>query len=380
MDVNITSFSREQCITNILLLNSEFIGDLGLMHGKMGIAVYFFHLARETQDSTYKDFANKLIDKIYEEISISTPLDFENGLAGIGWGIEYLVQGGFIEGDTDEVLGELDNQLHFFKESFQRIEFLNGLVGLGAYFLKRIRNRSISTRNAADDLKNQMLLYVINELQLQVKNTGTEALIHGQRHFNLTWDYALIVYFLLEVYPLNIYNLEVYTMVRQLVIPLLQEDCLPKLHSHCLFLKLIIEKIKRSNIINISDFPLDELNRNIDNKFNKTQIEKELIPNSAFLLDGTSGIEWIYLQLYQLTGNTKHQDEALQWKSTGMKLKKSEQGYAGFNVVDGDEQKAFGLLNGLAGIGMTRILEKATARKIEACHRNKFIEKTTYNH
>jgi hypothetical protein len=365
MDVNITSFSREQCITNILLLNSEFIENLGLMHGKMGIAVYFFHLARETQDSTYQDFAEKLIDQIYEEINISTPLDFENGLAGIGWGIEHLIQGEFIEGDTDKVLGEFDNQLHFLKGSFQRVEFLNGLVGLGAYFLKRIRNRSISARNAAKDLKKQMLLYVITELQLQIKNTGIEALIHGERHFNLTWNYALIVYFLLEVYPLNIFNLEVCAMVRQLVIPLLEEDCLPQLHSHCLFLKLIIEKIKRCNIKNISDLPLNELNRNIDNRFNKNQIEKELIPNSAFLLDGTSGIEWIYLQLYQLTGNTKYQDEALQWKSNTMNLKKSEQGYAGFNVEDGEEKKAFGLLSGLAGIGITRIFEKKQPEKIK---------------
>jgi lantibiotic modifying enzyme len=85
-------FSRQQRITNTLLLNASFIDNLGLMHGKMGIAIYFFHLARETKNQIYEDYAGELIDEIYDEISTTTTLDFENGLAGIGWGIEYLVQ------------------------------------------------------------------------------------------------------------------------------------------------------------------------------------------------------------------------------------------------------------------------------------------------
>lgn len=78
-------FSRQQHITNTLLLNASFIDNLGLMHGKMGIAIYFFHLARETENQIYEDYAGELIDEIYEEISLTTPCDFENGLAGIGW-------------------------------------------------------------------------------------------------------------------------------------------------------------------------------------------------------------------------------------------------------------------------------------------------------
>ena len=105
------SESRYQRIINVLLLNASFIDNLGLMHGKMGIAIYFFHLARETKNPVYEDYAGELIDEIYEEITINTPLDFENGLAGIGWGIEYLVQNGFLEADTNEVLEEFDKRL-----------------------------------------------------------------------------------------------------------------------------------------------------------------------------------------------------------------------------------------------------------------------------
>lgn len=45
-------FYRQQRITNTLLLNASFIDNLVLMHSKMGIAIYFFYLARETKNQT----------------------------------------------------------------------------------------------------------------------------------------------------------------------------------------------------------------------------------------------------------------------------------------------------------------------------------------
>ena len=39
-------------IVNALLLNSGFIDNIGLLHGKMGISIFFFHLARKTKSCT----------------------------------------------------------------------------------------------------------------------------------------------------------------------------------------------------------------------------------------------------------------------------------------------------------------------------------------
>lgn len=65
-------FSRQQRITNALVLNASFIDNLGLMHGKMGIAIYFFHLTRETKNQIYEDFAGKLLNKIFNELSVTS--------------------------------------------------------------------------------------------------------------------------------------------------------------------------------------------------------------------------------------------------------------------------------------------------------------------
>src|SRR5690554_2330109 len=50
------TISTEQRITNTLLLNASFIGNIGLLNGKMGISICFFHLARQTGIQIYEDY------------------------------------------------------------------------------------------------------------------------------------------------------------------------------------------------------------------------------------------------------------------------------------------------------------------------------------
>jgi len=44
-----------QRIANVLLLNASFTDNLGLLNGKMGIAVFFYHYARLTENNIYQD-------------------------------------------------------------------------------------------------------------------------------------------------------------------------------------------------------------------------------------------------------------------------------------------------------------------------------------
>ncbi|HEX3009512.1 MAG TPA: lanthionine synthetase LanC family protein, partial [Bacteroidales bacterium] len=129
--------SRLQRIANVLLLNASFIDNLGLLNGKMGIAIFFYHYAKYTGNEVYSEYAGELIDEIYSEINTSTPIDFENGLTGIGWGIEYLVQNGFVEADTDEVLEQIDEAV--YQKILLHLEYKD-LKGLLLY--QNIRNKA----------------------------------------------------------------------------------------------------------------------------------------------------------------------------------------------------------------------------------------------
>ena len=120
------------------------MNDLGLYHGKMGIVLFFAHYARYTGEAMYDDFAGELLDEVYEEIHTDLPINFEYGLCGIGWGIEYLFQNRFIEGDSNSVLEDVDKKI--MERDVLRItdkSFETGLVGISLYVKARIKGRNL---------------------------------------------------------------------------------------------------------------------------------------------------------------------------------------------------------------------------------------------
>ena len=142
-----------QQVADHLIIQSSGLSDLGLYHGKMGIVLFFAHYARYTKNHVYDDFADELMDEIYADIHAGLFLDLENGLAGIGWGILYLLKNGFTEGDPGVVLKDLDqrmqeiNLLRVKEQSLAR-----GLTGYIQYLTERIAigNHPFDTAYLAD--------------------------------------------------------------------------------------------------------------------------------------------------------------------------------------------------------------------------------------
>jgi hypothetical protein len=134
------------------MLHSSFLKDIGLLEGKMGVAIFFFHYAIYTKRSIYSDFGGELIDEICDEIHISDPLNFRNGLAGIAWGIEYLIQKKFVMADSDEILDDLDRRiLEWDVRRITDISAETGLIGLAYYVISRNSNKEKRIRNTTDE-------------------------------------------------------------------------------------------------------------------------------------------------------------------------------------------------------------------------------------
>jgi len=158
--------NRLQRIANFLLLNSSFIDNLGLLNGKMGIAIFFYHYSRYCGNKIYQDYAGELIDEIYEEINNGTPVNFANGLTGIGWGIEFLVKNKFVYSDTDEALSEIDNAV--YRNSLYRpflLESGNDLFGYGLYYIARLREHGNDDNNLKTLFKKQHLIYLTDDCE-----------------------------------------------------------------------------------------------------------------------------------------------------------------------------------------------------------------------
>ena len=102
-----------QQISDVLLMNGGFLGNPGLYNGDMGLALFFARYARYTKNDFYLDYCYGLMEKLQTRIHRETTIDYKQGLSGIGATIEYLVQNGYFEADTDEILEDFDRRIFF---------------------------------------------------------------------------------------------------------------------------------------------------------------------------------------------------------------------------------------------------------------------------
>lgn len=132
-------FSVEQRIIHRLLLHSSLLPDIGLLNGKMGLVICFMHYHQFTNNELYEDVATELMDKIIKELHKSLSVTFESGLSGIGWGIDYMIHKGFVEGNSIEICEEIDNRImEADPERISDYSFKNGLGGILCYVLSHL--------------------------------------------------------------------------------------------------------------------------------------------------------------------------------------------------------------------------------------------------
>jgi hypothetical protein len=80
-----------------------------------------------------------MLKQVIQNVKPDSSYSFIFGLCGIGWGIEYLYQNKFIEGDTNEILEDFDKKI--MEVNPLRIENIDkdyGFGGLVLYLLARL--------------------------------------------------------------------------------------------------------------------------------------------------------------------------------------------------------------------------------------------------
>ena len=138
---------RLQQIADMLILNGTLVDCPGLIHGKTGIAIFFFHYAQYTSNVLYENYALDLIVEMQSQIHNNSPADYETGLAGIGVGIDYLLSNHFLEVD-DDFFEDFDKRMvrAVMYDSCQDFTFYNGFAGFGQYWIMRQRRHTSSVQ------------------------------------------------------------------------------------------------------------------------------------------------------------------------------------------------------------------------------------------
>ena len=124
-----------------LLLSYNQIEAIGLMSGKMGGILFFMLYAKKTGINAYNEYCDELFNDIYEQICTSTEIGLYNGLCGVGLGVEFLIQNNFVEGNTDDILEEIDKII--MERNPERMldrSFNNGLGGILFYVITRLKS------------------------------------------------------------------------------------------------------------------------------------------------------------------------------------------------------------------------------------------------
>ncbi|TKG93625.1 hypothetical protein EYV94_15365 [Puteibacter caeruleilacunae] len=228
-----------QYVNNDSISHNIINADLGLFHGKLGMTIFYYHLFRFTSDKKWEILAEELLDDLFMEIqTCSLSTDFEYGLTGIGWGIEYLVKNEFVDANTDEVLESIDDKV-FHKivaNDAWNIGLSSGLLGYISYVLTRLR----STNNPTTQyLQKQLLIELINKLAEAVDSQKIN--FNEPDSFDILWDVPLLLIVLEQCLNINLYNSKIIQILKEIEAEVL--TLLPQKHSNRAYLLLGLEKI-----------------------------------------------------------------------------------------------------------------------------------------
>ncbi len=236
-----------------IIHQKELINDQSLLHGNTGLSVLFYHLAKKTGLSEYQKTADDLIEVVFKNLNSSSPSDFESGMAGIGWGVEYLIQNNFVEGDSDDILEEVDNKVFkvLNEESINSLEVSNGLTGYLLYLISRLKNKSPYS-SMPQQINRELLILTINRIY---ENLTTQLpFIVKDISFDLLWRYPMIINGLGEAFKLNIHNEKISCMMKQWTTSF--ESYIPSMQIYRLYLAVALIRIH-------SQIPLARLEKQI---------------------------------------------------------------------------------------------------------------------
>ena len=109
--MTIMTFTPEQRLLNQLVLHSNDTPARGLFDGQMGIVLVLSEYVRLRKLRPLKTAINYLLDQVLTNLCVTASLNFSNGLTGIGWGVEYLIQKRFQRGTGADICSAIDEKL-----------------------------------------------------------------------------------------------------------------------------------------------------------------------------------------------------------------------------------------------------------------------------
>ena len=188
-----TKFTKEQRAIHKLIVDSIGMSDIGLFDGKMGIIISLITYSRRNKLKCIESMADFLMEQLLESMTDISPISFSDGLTGIGWGIEYLIQNGYMSGCGANVCTEIDNKLMSY--DIRRVDDLSlehGIYGWLHYIVAHIQGANRCGKQVFDRMYIIDLISKINEYS--ENNATSEEFSNLQAMFREVLNGATDVY------------------------------------------------------------------------------------------------------------------------------------------------------------------------------------------
>ena len=331
-------------INELLIKNALSEDKVGLLNGKLGLSIYFFALARETKKQEYQEILEKLIGEVYDAVDESTfPADFEDGLAGIAWGICYLTRNNFVNADLDEILSEVDDRIYkYLIENIEKlpVNIKQGILGYLLYYLYRLGSTTGSGEKNNEYVFRMICADLINRLGQRIEEDTFQS--REPVLFTVFWDLPVLLMLLAEAKKLNISPHKIDRILDYLT-PVVA-SLYPSLHSNRLYLLLGMQYILHEVPALGWQAHAGFIRQGIDSS---KIIEDECRNLDIMVGDGVSGLAFIGRKLAELTGDAELllPEDKITTKIRGSVCWGEGEFYQ-------EMKNNIGLCTGLSGIGM----------------------------
>lgn len=368
-------------IANFLTQHNN-IDDIGLFSGAMGEALFHFEYDRVFKNLEAYNRGIEIIDEIFEHINNGKMFHtFCTGLAGVGWGIEYLSENKFIENKVRDSLSEIDDfigEMMINDIENGNYDFLHGASGCIIYLLKR--------RNAYPEKIDKYIVKYLNVLEkTAVKTEVNEIKWLSKINTNDGYEYGYnislshgitsIIAVLSKIYVNQIEQELTLSLAKKSVNYLLNQR-IDNLQNICCFPSLSIEsetKLLNSRLswcygdLGISaalwmsgkNFRISSWMKIAEEvAIKSTQRKKEYTGvNDSGICHGASGNSQIYKRMFLNTNNKLFYDASEFWLNETLNMANFKDGLAGYKAYLAGQEDNWvnesGLLTGVSGIGLS---------------------------
>jgi hypothetical protein len=316
---------------------------LGLANGKMGLCIYFYHLSRLENIPEYEKVAEDILDHVIENITKYQSINVESGLAGVAIGLDHLIKEKFVNGDINDILGEVDDKIFkaiaFEEESIFKEIAIHERIHLLYYFYIRY---TAQTHENEKFIFGELIKMTVESIYQNI----TSAFFDEPLACSLNYHFPVFLYMTSRILSLNIYNERIHKILDEYKLKL--SGNVPVSHANRLMLLWGLACISRYYNTSELTAHIELLRKNIDVNF---ILEKELKNMQVFFLNGVSFICFLLIYLKRETPeNAIEFDPGILYD----RIDHSE-------IWEDMEKEAYthGILNGTSGVLLTlSILKK----------------------